>query len=491
MAHNKSVYFNVLNSLVTNRNTLLIHGTGMGKSFIVLELLRGLFIDRKTLFVVPTWDVADNFKLIKDYKDIEQNIEFCTYNYFSSKKKVSYVKNNYDFVIFDEAHHLGSDKYGKMALDIISSTKKKDFYVLGLTATNKREDNLDVADFFSDVVYGVSIYNAIQDGLIPPFEYLMCKTDFDIKINRWGISKSSVKEYLDLSSSLPKLKDTVERNPRKRWMVFFSNIKEMNNKERFVRDAFPSDYKFIKISSKNTSKVSEITDYDKTVVLSVDKLIEGIHTPDTQGIILFRNIQSLRVFQQILGRVVNIKSENCPVIIDCTNTAFRLFRKLNKLNNEANDEKHIKTNIGNRPILITSVQNIEHYNLEVLLTKMDEEINSCSFTYKGVKYDSFTKCCEAYGLSVGSVYARIKNNNYSKEEAINDALLFKQTEREKHEKQNGLVLAAKNKYFNIGGLRYLSVDDLYKSNDWNKLKACAALYGVDENLLCKEIVGNV
>ena len=70
---------------------------------------------------------------------------------------------------------------------------------------------------------------------------------------------------------------------------------------------------------------------EKAVVLSVDMLLEGVHLPNITGIVMFRNISSLVVFQQILGRVCSIGNKIEPVIVDGSDNGPRMLDKLNSM----------------------------------------------------------------------------------------------------------------------------------------------------------------
>lgn len=363
-SHNLDVYNHLTDALKRANDIILIHGTGLGKSFLLIELLNNYYKDSRILYVVPKYTVKENFSEYDEVKNSSLDIDFVTYNYFSSERKALDAYKKYDFFILDEVHHIGSDIYGQNARLLLckvkTSRKKK---LLGLTATNYREDKIDVADYFSEKVLGISIFAAIEEGLIPQFEYLVCDTNVS------EFDKKHFRQKIDYKKSLPLLKDTISRNPKNRWICYFTNIKELEEKKEIVRDAFPDDYKLIAITSKHSANISQITVYDKTVVLSVDKIIEGVHTPDTQGVILFRKVGSLRVFQQILGRVTSVDNRENPLIIDCTETAYKMLRKL--LNYGTKEHRQHDNNDNKRPILVCSLQNTEHFNVEKVLGLMD------------------------------------------------------------------------------------------------------------------------
>ena len=211
----------------------------------------------------------------------------------------------------------------------------------------------------------MSTFDAIREGLIPPFEYLVCRDDGAERAG-YDRKEKDYRKVIDYYDSLPVLSETVDNNKKDRWLCFFGSINELEGYEETIRELFTDEYTFIKITTRHGNDISEITKHEKTVVLCVDKLLEGVHVPKTQGIILFRNVISLPVFQQILGRVVHVGSKEPPIVIDCTRTAVKMLGKLLKEDGKSgNGGGYSKT--GSRPVLYCSLKNIEHFNLTKLL----------------------------------------------------------------------------------------------------------------------------
>lgn len=424
LKHNVTVYKELEEKLQASDNALLIHGTGMGKSFILLEHLMTLSKDTRVLYVVPKTAIIENFTSYKEYEELKVSVDFCTYNKFASEEIANETLDQYDLFIFDEAHHLGSDLYGKNALIILNTIKKGcNKKVIGLTATNRREDGIDIADYFSETILGVSILEGIRQGLIPPFEYLICGND---AVDQLGVGEkiTDYRQIIEYEEALPLLSETIEKNLKKKWICFFTNINELEIYENFIKSMFPDDYKVIKISSRHDTSISEVFDHDKVVILSVDKLIEGIHLPNIEGILLFRKVGSLPVFQQILGRLVHVGSPTPPLILDCTETAFQLLGKLMAGEKKAgySTDKRERNNGSVRDILYCSIQNIEHFDLEQLLLEYNKN-GVFEFEFRGELFTSLSKCCIQYNINPTKVYNYAFNHKVSHQDALEHFLL--------------------------------------------------------------------
>ena len=365
MPHNQPIFAELVDALHRYKRVCFRHGTGLGKSFILFELCLALAKGRKVLYVLPKWAIAEMVRSYKEYSALGVEITFRTYNWFKTERDLS----EYDFVVFDEVHHIASGTYGQNALR--SKTNGK---ILGMTATTKRDDKIDVTKYFDTTVEGLSTFDAIRQGLIPPFEYLVCTDDLAERIEK-GKREEDYRKRVMFEESLPLLSKVIAKNPRERWMCFFSDIKTLLNNEDHVRSLFPDDYTLAKITSKHSGAITDVMQHDKTVILCVDKLLEGVHVPDTQGIILFRNVRSLTVFQQILGRVVHVGSTKPPIILDCTETAIKLLAKLMNEDNPPMLPTGGNFPPSKKPILYCSLNNTEHFDLMKLLVLAQTRLN--------------------------------------------------------------------------------------------------------------------
>ena len=448
MPHNKEIFDKLVTAFKAVNDVVLIHGTGMGKSYLLIELLNQLFSYSRILYVTPKHAIKENFTNYDAYKESGLNIVFKTYNYFDNGIKVAKAYDDYDFFIFDEAHHMGSELYGNNTRELLEMVKaSENKKALGLTATNQREDKTDIADFFSSTVLGISIFEGIEQGLIPPFEYLVCGND---AVDRLETGKTfyDYRTVIEYETGLPLFSETVRKNPKDKWLCYFTNVLEVEMYEELIRDIFPDDYHILKITSRHSTTISEVFDYDKVVILSVNKLLEGIHLPDIEGIILFRNVGSLPVFQQMLGRLVHIGSKNPPLFLDCTETAFKMLQKLTPREkgsrNSDNDNDRVKK------ILYCSIQNIEHFNLQELLLAHYQTTRS--FEYNGVLYKSVSDCCKTLQLSFSAVNSYKNRHQISYQEAIDIDTKKENTNNDDFNYRN-------KKGFNYNGVEYENVSE--------------------------------
>ncbi|MBQ6148510.1 MAG: DEAD/DEAH box helicase family protein [Oscillospiraceae bacterium] len=368
--HNQKTYDQICSYFDNGTNNIcLVQGMGTGKSFIFMELANSYFKEKKILYVVPKMTIESNLKKYEEFINIDDHVAFCTYNTFKNDEAVEKALSEYDLFVIDEAHHLGSDIYGNYLCRLLEKVKQqKNRTYFAMTATPIRSnDKKDVSHYFDQKVTGISTIEAIQNGLMPQVEYLICSS----QISKLDRERYNIK--IDYENSIDLLQQIIKGNPRKRWLCYYSTIKGLKNNRSVVKSLFP-DHRIIEISSDtehSQNAIDNILDDEKVVICSVDKLLEGIHLPNMQGILLFRKVHSLTVFTQIFGRITAIGETEIPLFVDCTNTGTRMLSKLVGLKEAPKEILKEKTK-ASRPVLYTSLNNRKYFDISVLLMSISE-----------------------------------------------------------------------------------------------------------------------
>ena len=363
--HNKTAVDKIVEAYRKGMNRVIYtSGVGTGKSFVFMGVAEKLMNEMtKILYVFPRYTVKENLEEYADLQWLSENItiDFITYNYFTDREKGIEKIKNYDLVVIDEAHHLFSDKYGDTLAACMKAVKGTKF--LGLTATPERDIKEDgrkvsanVKELFEISVNGLSNFDAIRLGLMPPFIYRVMLPEKDPKQveKEYGNEVNVKVEYEDCETTLSEIVNTYQR---KKWIVYFSDKKKLHEKENLVRRVFDGYEIFILYSDlRNLNAVIHgVQNAEKAVVLSVDMLLEGVHLPDVTGIVLFRNVTSLVTFQQILGRVCSIGNKTSPVIADASSSGPAMLAKLYKMSMEATARPVTILNGNTKPIFTLGI----------------------------------------------------------------------------------------------------------------------------------------
>jgi len=352
--HQINALENVNEIFEENNRAIVVHPTGVGKTYIAL----GLFEqnkDKKLTFVSPSTAILWQLKLKiareysvgpEEYNKVFPNLELTTYQQINAdaKKSETYIKDfESDYVVYDEAHHIAENKWGKTAKEIMAEHPEIKF--LGLTATPERTDGIDVvkevfdgnlADEITleeavatrllkmpDYVNAIYSYKPIIEELeeridaleeIDPEKYIMLKKDMEKAKNALEkadgmpeIFAKHIKEkdgrYIVFCKDIEHLKHMVEASKTQGWfsgvsdkvetLEIHSEEDELTNKKILKR--FESD--------------NEATKDTLRVLFSVAKINEGLHLDNLSGVIMLRPTKSKIVFRQQLGRAMSISED--------------------------------------------------------------------------------------------------------------------------------------------------------------------------------------
>ena len=189
--------------MITGKEKILLTmATGTGKTFvsfqIVWKLIKSGFISR-VLFItdrVFLRDQAhDNYDAFGDarskikFGNFNQNrqIYFSTYQSLYSRRIYEQIPHDFfDLIIIDECHRSRYGDWGEI-LDHFDNA-----YHLGMTATPRREDNIDVYEYFGRPVFEYSLAQAIEDGFLVPYKVYKIRTNVDIS----GVDINSAVEII-------------------------------------------------------------------------------------------------------------------------------------------------------------------------------------------------------------------------------------------------------------------------------------------------------
>lgn len=243
-----------------NKNICYTSGVGTGKSYIFMKLVYDYYKDKKVLYIVPKYAVSENIRNYKEFKIIENNVEFETYNYFNNYEKGMLRLNDYDLILIDECHHLGSNIYGTILTKCMHDSS---IPCLGLTATPIREDGIDILSYFDTTIKGMTTIEAIKCGYMKPFNYRICLPKDENSLNilmhditdtnssvLLGDKRTNVKSAIDYEMSEDILKEIVKQYPKNKWTIFCDKIDSLNEHLPLIHRIFP-DYKIYPLHSKH------------------------------------------------------------------------------------------------------------------------------------------------------------------------------------------------------------------------------------------------
>jgi len=234
-----------------------------------------------------------------------------------------YPKDYFDFIIIDECHRGGANDQSswREILDYFSPAVQ-----LGLTATPKKDENIDTYEYFGEPVYIYSLKDGIDDGFLTPFKLKRITTTIDdyIYTDDDTIIQGEIEQGKNYEENdFNKIIEIKDRE-RKRVEIFMDDIDQDDKTIVFcatqkhagmIRDMI-NQYK----KSKHTDYCVRVTaddgsigdqflrtfqDNEKmipTILTTSEKLSTGVDARNIRNIVLLRPVNQIIEFKQIVGR---------------------------------------------------------------------------------------------------------------------------------------------------------------------------------------------
>lgn len=372
LEHNKETYKKLCDVLSKNDKCALIQATGTGKSYII-----GKYIEEhgnRILILVPSNSIGDAWEDLLSHVDKE--IDVVTYQMFSSKCE---EYSDYDIVVADEMHHLGSEVWGNKFVETYS--EKTEIKIIGLTATEIRylDNSRDMSEEIFDGirVNGCDLKTAIQEGILPKFKYvsaLYCDEsdyeEFRRKADKITDDKlrNQLKGKLEICiENMVSIQQAIKENltnDYKKIIIFLNGVKTKEEAFAMFEEVFPDavfyDVDFSKTKEKNRFVLQSFKNEKKRAVLfAIDMLNEGIHVKGTDCVIMLRKTISPQVYFQQLGRCLSSSSTKMPIIFDFVSNKSNLKRKYGS-------EKFFRNFLGEKKSLRESLFVFKSYSTDFL-----------------------------------------------------------------------------------------------------------------------------
>ena len=234
-----------------------------------------------------------------------------------------YPTDFFDFIIIDECHRGGANDESnwRCIMDYFSPAVQ-----LGLTATPKRNDNVDTYKYFGEPVYVYSLKEGINDGFLTPFKVKQISTTLDEyvytpddKLIEGEIE--SGKRYTE--PDFNKLIEIKEReahrvklfmdqiNQNEKTLVFCATqdhalaVRDLINQVKTTKDPNYCQRVTANDGTLGEQHLRDFQDNEKTIptiLTTSQKLSTGVDARNIRNIVLMRPINSMIEFKQIIGR---------------------------------------------------------------------------------------------------------------------------------------------------------------------------------------------
>ncbi|SDQ91939.1 DEAD/DEAH box helicase [Virgibacillus salinus] len=394
------------------KKALVIAATGTGKTYMSAFDVRNLK-PKKLLFVVHREEILTKAKetyekllpneditfgmLTGTKKDFDADYVFATIQTLSRYYQ-NFDRGNFDYIIYDEAHHATADTYQH-----VIEYFEPDF-MLGMTATPERGDSRSIFEIFDfNVALEVRLHDALEDDIVVPFHYFGI-TDID-EIDLSDVSVDDLDEITKRLKVNERVDFIIEKmrfyghDGKVRKCLGFCASREHARymAEEFNRRGIPSTYLTGEDSVKARElRISELEDEENElqVIFTVDIFNEGVDIPSVNTVLMLRPTNSPIVFIQQLGRGLRkYQDKSFLTVLDLIGNHTKTFLIAIALNGSRYYDKEslkvaISTGFAHLPGA-THIQ-MDKISQERILAQIDQE-KFTSMKYLKEEYFEFKK----------------------------------------------------------------------------------------------------
>ena len=268
-----------------------------------------------------------------------------------------YPPGFFDLIIVDECHR-GSARDGSNWREILEWFEPA--VQIGMTATPRREHNVDTYDYFGDPIYQYSLAEGIDDGFLAPYRVHRVITDYDAsgwrptrgELDRYGREIPDAEYHTRDFERLVALQartraiarhltDFLKQTDRfAKTIVFCVNQEHALEMRRALVELnadlvrqHPDHVCRVTsdegdVGSSHRSRFQDVETTTPVILTTSHLLTTGVDAPTCKNVVLVRAVGSMPEFKQIIGRGTRLRPDYGKLafnIVDYTGTATEKF----------------------------------------------------------------------------------------------------------------------------------------------------------------------
>ncbi|SCW80535.1 type I restriction enzyme, R subunit [Sphingobium faniae] len=268
-----------------------------------------------------------------------------------------YPRDFFDLIVIDECHRGSArdDSNWREILDWFEPATQ-----IGMTATPRREDNVDTYTYFGDPLYEYSLAQGIADGFLAPYRVHRVITDYDAagwrptrgELDRYGReipdgeyqtrdfervvalrarTRAIARHLAGFMAETDRLAKTIvfcvdqEHALEMRQALAELNADLVRDNPDYVCRVTSDEGD---IGRGHLSKFQDVETLTPVILTTSQLLTTGVDAPTCKNVVLARTVGSMPEFKQIIGRGTRLRADYGKLafnIIDYTGTATRMF----------------------------------------------------------------------------------------------------------------------------------------------------------------------
>ena len=297
------------------KRALIIAATASGKTFLAAFDAYN-FNAKRLLFIVHRDTILNDakktfekiFGSTRTYglftgqeKNLDADFIFATNTMMATHLDL-FKPNDFDYIIFDECHHITNTTYEKI-LNYFTPV-----FLLGLTATPERMDKQDVFAIFNYVVpYELRLRDAINNDLVVPFKYFAVRDEMIDYSDKEKVN--FLKNYFKDDNHIQFISNQIEEHRPEGKLKAIGFCRSIDHAREMSLEMDGLGYHTTYLTGENNTgerskAFKDLADdtNDLEIIFAVDILNEGVDLPSVNMVLFLRPTESQTIFIQQLGR---------------------------------------------------------------------------------------------------------------------------------------------------------------------------------------------
>ncbi len=270
--------------------------------------------------------------LVGDDRPVHGQHVFASIQALHARRLSGLSPTAYEVLVVDEFHHAEAETYRRLLEHLTPRV------LVGLTATPERADGRDVLRWFDHrVAYELRLWDAIEKGLVVPFQYFGVHdgTDLstiDFKAGRYDVTaleRLYTADDVRARAVLVELERKVPKTDGLKALGFCVSVRHAEFMARFFSERGVAA---VAVSGESgdderAAALRRLARGELKVVFSRDLFNEGVDVPGVNTVLFLRPTESATVFLQQLGRGLRHEpGKACLTVLDFVGGAHREFR---------------------------------------------------------------------------------------------------------------------------------------------------------------------
>lgn len=313
--------------LASNQSTLVVMATGLGKTVVMIDMIRRCLSSGKramlvahrteliqqpearimqTLGVVPAIEKAES-KAGSKASIVLASIQTLTSEILGHRRYNKFDPNDYSLLLIDEAHHAISNSY-RTFIDYMKQNKS--LRVVGVTATPDRSDEMAMGTVFDTCCYQYSILDGINQGWLVPIKQKFVRVgtlDYSqIKTVAGDLCASQLAEVLEEEKNLHgMIHPTLELAGDRPTIIFTATVRQAELVAEIINRHRPESAAWVSGKTPKTQRKELLEQFAAGKLqwmVNVGVLVEGFDQPSVACVAMFTATKSRARYTQCVGR---------------------------------------------------------------------------------------------------------------------------------------------------------------------------------------------